>query len=144
MRRLAVPLDELAEAMDEGGDSLTRAYFDRETGAIEYVPFELVDPTLFADVLGAPARWLRIPTLGAWQRQRLRMRFADDISDVHLRPRLLAALDERRPCSAFAQVLRQAPSVGDGWTQFRTQHLTTDVHAWLATLDIEPALALRS
>lgn len=140
MKRLAVPLDELAEAMDEGGDSLTRAYFDRETGAIEYVPFQLACPTLFADVLGTPARWLRIPALGAWQRQRLRMRFADDVSDVHLRPRLLAALDEPRPFSAVARVLRQASSVGDAWTQFRTRYLTADVRAWLATLGIEPGL----
>lgn len=138
-RLLPVRLAELAAAFDRPRSDLTRSYFDRQTGEVEHVPFELQDESVFADVLSAPARFLSVPPASPVARYRLRADFLDEVKDPQLRLQLADALDRPRGALAeFERVLRRWPEARDAWLAFRDRALDRAVRAWLATLDIVP------
>lgn len=143
LKPLPVDLSELVSAFDnDGGDQdvQTRAFFDLWSGEIEYLPFELEDESLFADVLQAPERWLRIPSLGTAERRRARSTFVDDVNDPQLRLQLADALaSPDQAFAAFAQLLRRTRGLFEQWLHHRDRSLTGPARAWLASLGIAPA-----
>ncbi len=122
---------------DEDQEAQTRAYFDVETGEMEYLPFELDDESLFADVLHAPARWIRIPRLSVAERRRVRAGFADEVNDPQVRLEVVDALHAPGTAfAAFARLLRRTRGLTEQWLSYRDRSLDTHARAWLAGLGI--------
>lgn len=141
MKRLPVDMSELCTAMDAPEKGPTRAFFDVQTGEIEYVPRKYSVEGVFEDIFAAPERWREIPPLTTAERVRLRGQFVDKVGDPYWRSRLNDALDGADPLGAFATVTRQQATLGDQWLQHRDAALITRAHAWLAQLKILAAAA---
>lgn len=139
-RALPVRIAELAAALDQPKSPQTpRAFFDRQTGEIEHVPFEVEDESLFADIFDSPTRFVQIPPAPAVERHRVRARFLDEVTDPQLRIQLTEALD--RPKGAlpeFDRILRQARAGREAWLRYRDRAFAQKARAWLASLDIVP------
>jgi hypothetical protein len=144
VKRLPVDLSELAALIDQPARGPSRAFLDRESGALETMPREAEVEGVFDDIVAAPERWVEIHPLRAADRQQLRRRFVDEeVTDPHLRLRLGEALGGERPFTRFEAVLRDRPGLIDRWLEFRGPALTSLIVTWLSALGIEPQPAPR-
>jgi hypothetical protein len=136
--RLPVDLAELTAAMDEPRNGPVRAFFDRQTGAIEHMPRDFEVEGVYDDILAAPQRWIEILPLGAGERRELRRRFLDEVGDPPLRLRLGDALGGTRPLATFAALVRGTPGELDRWLAFRGRALAPLARTWLSAIHVLP------
>ncbi len=130
--------DLIAALDNEDQEAQTRAFFDVQTGEIEYLPFELEDASLFADVLHDPSRWIAIPRLPTSERRRVRNTFVGEVNDPQVRLQLVDALNPpNRDFVAFERLLRRTPGLSDQWLHHRDRSLGGHARAWLAALGID-------
>jgi hypothetical protein len=139
VKRLPVDLSALAELFDQPRRGPVRAFFDRSTGELESMPRDAEVEGVFDDIVAAPERWVEIEPLPVAERTNLRRRFVDqEITDPHLRLRLLEALQADRPFTRFEAALRDRAALLDRWFQFRAAMLAVLLRAWLSALGVDP------
>jgi hypothetical protein len=139
VKRLPVNLAELANVLDQPRRGPVRAFFDRVSGEVESMPRDAEVEGVYDDIAANPGRWVEILPLAAPQRQELRRMFVErEVTDPHLRLRLLESLEDARPFTRFEAVLRAAPPLLDRWLDFRTEAVRPLSLAWLSALGVEP------
>ena len=142
MKRLPVDLSELAALFDQARRGPVRAFFDRQSGELEWMPRDAEVEGVFDDIVAAPERWVEIHPLPLSQRRELRRRFVDEkITDAYLRLRLFEEVEGDRTFTRFEALLRDRRELLDAWFAFRTAALETLARTWLSALDIEPLAA---
>jgi hypothetical protein len=144
VKRLPVDLAELAALLDAERGGPVRAFFDHDTGALDWMPRDAEVEGVFDDIVAAPNRWVEIRPLAGRDRRELRRRFVEEVTDPHLRLQLGEALAGERALARFEAVLRQREEWLDAWLAFRVAALLPLARAWLSALDIEPIESPRS
>lgn len=138
---LAVDLAELSIALEAEASDLTW-YLDLDTGDVILVTreYEAADygGLLVEDIVGAPERFLRVPSGDPQSSVKDMLAYASQIADRQLKESLELALSAPRPDRRFRAVLGWLPAEQERWHEFRASRCEQRARGWLASLGIEP------
>jgi len=156
MKKLPVKVDELAFSMSFNSYDSTD-YLDTETGELVNIPVELENfdfddelevkrlPDWMKEILPAAreiaeetGRYYAVPKIPSYEIYNLMEEFAETMSDVKLRNKLLRALNGRGAFGRFKDVLCDYPKEQDRWFRMEEEYLEQQAREWLEELEIEP------